>query len=139
MVTELRVNPMTVNNGLEIFLKDNNFSRMQFDVLRFMGRHPRARFSYFVIAMAVGNGGSRLGQALSDLINKDIISTEIDENGLVTYGLSGDIRTCIHVYDLADLDWSEASTLRKQLIEDTSDFNPLRDHLSRSIFHRHGA
>lgn len=139
MVIELKVNPMAVNNELETFLKDNNFNTTQFDILRFIGRHPRARFSYFVIAMAVGNGSSRLGEALSDLIDKDIISTEIDENGLATYGLYGDIRTCMYIYDLASLDWSEANALRKQLIEDTPDFDPLRANLSRSIFHRYSA
>jgi hypothetical protein len=117
MVTMYKVKPM-VNDDLQSFLEDTGCSRMQFEILRFMGKHPRAKFSLYVIARAMGTGGMVLGDALIGLIEKDIIVSLVDGNGLVTYCLSDHVEVYSYVYYLSALDWSEASCLKKRLKED---------------------
>jgi hypothetical protein len=117
MVTMYKVKPM-INDELQSFLEDTGCSRMQFEILRFMGKHPKARFSLYVIARAMGTGGTDLGNALIGLIEKDVLLTQVDDNGLTTYCLGADNETCRYIYRLADLDWSEAMALKKQLKED---------------------
>jgi len=117
MVTMYNVKPM-VSDDLQSFLEDTGCSRMQFEILRFAAKHPKAKFSYYVIARAMGSAGSDLGNALIGLIEKDILLSRVDDNGLTTYYLGADNETCGHIYRLADLDWSEAASLKKQLTED---------------------
>ncbi|MBN1375471.1 MAG: hypothetical protein JXA01_04890 [Dehalococcoidia bacterium] len=132
MSTELEVKPI-FSNDLKSFLINNGYSRMQFDILRFMGRHPRASLSYFVIARAMGTGGSALAEALNILINNNIIVTEIDKNGLATYSLYGDASNSEDIYALAMLDWSEAMSLRNHLDEDIASDDQCGNCLINSI------
>lgn len=117
MVTMYKVKPM-VNDDLQSFLEDNGCSRMQFEILRFMGKHPKAKFSLYVIARAMGTGGNDLGNALISLIEKDIIVTLLDGNGLITYCLSDHVEVYSYIYYLSALDWGEAASVKKQLKED---------------------
>ncbi len=112
-----KVQPM-VNDDLRSFLENTGCSRMQFEILRFMGKHSKTKFSFFVIARAMGTGGIVLGDALIGLIEKDILLAQVDENGLTTYCLGADHATCGYIHLLAALDWSEAMALKKQLKED---------------------
>jgi hypothetical protein len=114
MVIDCKLNPM-VRNGLVSFMRDNNLSSMQFELLRFVGRHPRAKLSFYVMAKAVGTAGVQLGNALVGLIQNDIIMAEITEHGLSTYYLSGNSTIERYVRELAGLDWSEALSLKKRL------------------------
>jgi len=117
MVTMYKVKPM-INDELQSFLEDTGCSRMQFEILRFMGKHPKAKFSLYVIARAMGTGGTDLGNALIGLIERDVLLARADDNSLTTYCLGADNETCGYIYRLADLDWSEAMALKKQLKED---------------------
>ncbi len=114
MVIDCKINPM-VRNGLLSFVRENNLSSMQFELLRFVGRHPRAKLSFYVIAKALGTAGVELGNALVGLIQNDIMMAEINENGLSTYYLSGNSTIEMNVRELAALDWSEALSLKKRL------------------------
>lgn len=117
MVTMYKIKSMS-NNELQSFLEDTGCNSMQFEILRFMGKHPKAKFSLYVIASAMGTGGTDLGNALTGLIEKDVLLARVDDNGLTTYCLGADNETCGYIYRLADLDWSEAMALKKQLNED---------------------
>jgi hypothetical protein len=114
MVMDCKINPM-VEGGLMSFVRDNNLSSMQFELLRFVGRHPRAKLSFYVIAKALGTAGVELGNALVGLIQNDILIAEINEHGLSTYSLSNNCRIETYVLELATLDWGEALNLRKRL------------------------
>ena len=117
MITMCKVKPI-VNDDLQSFLKDTDCNRMQFEILRFIGKHPKAKFSLYVIARAMGTGGTVLGDALIGLIEKDIIVSLLDGNGLITYCLSDHVEVYSYIYYLSALDWSEAASLKKQLKED---------------------
>ena len=67
MVTKHKTKPM-INDDLQSFLEDTGCSRMQFEILRFMGKHPKAKFSLHVISKAMGADGSGLKNALNSLI-----------------------------------------------------------------------
>jgi hypothetical protein len=84
-------------------------------LLRFVGRHPKAKLSFYVIAKALGTAGVELGNALVGLIQNDIMMAEINEHGLSTYYLSGNGRIEKCVRELAALDWSEALSLKRRL------------------------
>jgi hypothetical protein len=105
----------TVNDGLKSFLEDMSCNAMQFELLRFLGRHPKAKFSLYVIARAMGTGGTDLGDAILALIDRSILLEQTEDSGLTTYSLCGDSRSKGLIYLLANLDWSEASALKKLL------------------------
>ena len=115
MVTECKVKSM-VNNDLLSFLTDNDCSEMQFEMLRFIGRHPKAKLSFHVIAKALGTASTELGNALMALVQNDILIAEINENGLSTYSLSDNSKIAAYVRELAALDWSEAMALKRLLV-----------------------
>jgi len=116
MVTMCQEKSM-ITNDLQSFFTNTGLSSMQFDILRFIGRHPRARFSFFTIARAVGTGSPNLGEAVMGLIQKDMIIAQMDDNGLTTYSLSCNRSSCGYIYELAELDWSEAMSFRDQLLQ----------------------
>jgi hypothetical protein len=105
-----------VTNDLLSFLKNNNVNSMQFELIRFVVRHPKAKLSFYVIARALGTASTELGNALVALIEKDILIAEINENGLSTYSLSGSNKTDAYIRELAALDWSEAMGLKRLLV-----------------------
>ena len=117
MLAMCNVKPM-VNDDLQSFIEYIGCSSMQFEILRFIGKHPKAKFSLYVIARAMGTGGNNLGDALIGLIEKDVLLARVDDNGLTTYCLGANNETCGYIYRLATLDWGEAMALKKQLKED---------------------
>jgi hypothetical protein len=114
MVIDYKIGSM-VGHGLMSFVRENNLSSMQFELLRFVGRHPRAKLSFYVMAKALGTAGIDLGNALVGLIQHDILVAEINEHGLSTYSLSRNTAIDKYVKELAALDWSEALSLKKRL------------------------
>ena len=119
MVCNCKVNPM-INREMLEFLKASNIGSMQFELLRFIGQHPRAKLSFYVIARGLGSASIELGEALMALISKDILAAQYDENGLTTYSLSADRQTCEYICELANMDWIEAMSLRRQLAEESA-------------------
>lgn len=104
-----------VSNYLLSFLTDNECSQVEFDLLRFMGRHPRAKLSFYVITRAFRIAVIELGDALMALVERGLLVHWLDDKGLVTYSLSSDEKTCAYIRKLASLDWSEATKLKKEL------------------------
>jgi len=104
-----------VSADLLSFLADNKCNETEFDLLRFMGQHPRAKLSFYVITQAFRIGAIDLGNALMALVKKNILVHRLDGHGLVTYSLSADEKTRAHIHKLASLDWSKAMSLKKEL------------------------
>ncbi len=119
MVTNCQTKPMA-NSDLLSFLKVTGCNSMHFDLLRFVGRHPKARLSLYVLTRATGTRSITLGNAIIPLLEQDILVAQIDDNGLTTYSLSTSQKTCGYIYRLVNLDWSEARSLRRQLKDDVS-------------------
>ena len=97
------------------FLKDMGCSGMQLKLLRFWGRHPRAKLSLYTIARASDAARIDLRDAMADLVEKGILTVQHNDNGLTTYALTGDQRTQEHIDELASLGRSEAISLEKQM------------------------
>jgi hypothetical protein len=104
-----------VNGDLLSFLADNKCGEIEFDLLRFMGQHPRAKLSFYVITQAFRIATIDLGNALMALVKKGILAHRLDGHGLVTYSLSPDEKTSAHIRELSSLDWSVAMALKKEL------------------------
>ena len=118
MVTECKAKS-TVNNDLLSFLTDNECSEIEFDLLRLMGRHPKAKLSFHVIIRSFRIADADLGNALIALVERDILMRRLDGNGLVTYSLSADEKIRAHIHKLASLDWTAAMALKKELKANT--------------------
>jgi hypothetical protein len=118
MVTECGINRM-VNYDLLLFLKDIDCSDMQFKLLCFWGRHPKAKLSLYTIARALDAARVDLRDAIAALLEKDILIAQDNGDGLTTYTLSDNQQTREYIGELAKLDWSGAVNLRKQLKEET--------------------
>jgi hypothetical protein len=104
-----------VSGDLLSFLADNKCSEIELDLLRFMGRHPKAKLSFYVITQAFRISAIDLGNAVMALVEKGIMVHRLDGNGLVTYSLSADERIRAYIHELASLDWSVAMALKKEL------------------------
>ena len=109
----------TTNYDLLSFLKDIGCSGMQFKLLCFWGRHPRARLSLYTIARALDAARLDLRDAITALLEKGILTAQHNGDGLTTYTLSDNQRAQECIDELAKLDWSGALNLRKQLKEET--------------------
>jgi hypothetical protein len=117
ITTNYKASIMTGSDLLS-FLRDINCNSMQFEMLRYVGRHPRAKLSFYVIAKALGTASTELGDALMALIQKDMLVAQLDDNGVTTYSLSAGRKICNRVCELAALDWSEAMSLKRKLIKE---------------------
>jgi hypothetical protein len=117
MVIDCRVKPK-VNYDLLCFLTDAGCSGMQFKLLCFWSRHPRAELSLYTIARALDTTRIDLRDAIAALLGKGIITAEHNGDSLTTYALSDGKLTQECIYELAKLDWSEATNLEKQLKEE---------------------
>lgn len=106
-----------VKGGLLSFLSDNKCGEIEFDLLRFMGQHPKAKLSFYVITQAFRISAIDLGNAVMALVEKGIMVHRLNGNGLVTYSLSADERTRAYIHELSSLDWSVAMSLKKELKE----------------------
>ena len=88
---------------------------LELRLLRFWGRHPRAKLSLYTIAGALGAARLDLRQAIAILAEKGILKAQHNSNGLTTYSLSDDRQTQEYLEELAGLDWGETKILEKQL------------------------
>ena len=116
MVIDCRINRIA-NYELLSFLNDIGCSGMQFQLLRFWGRHPRAKLSLYAIAYALDAAKISLRLAIKSLVEKGILFVQHSGNGLTTYALNNDQRTQKYIDELAKLDWDEAKKMANQLKE----------------------
>ena len=104
-----------VDGNLLSFLADNECSQVEFDLLRFIGRHPKAKLSFHAITRAFRMAATDLGNVLMALVERGILVHHLDDNGLVTYSLSADKKTRAYIQELASLEWSVAMAMKKEL------------------------
>lgn len=103
------------NSKLLHFLKENNHSNIELQLIRFWSRHPRAKLSLCAIACALDMAKINLRDAIKALVVKGILQEQNNGNGLVTYSLSdrAEVQECIE--ELNKLDWREVRILERQL------------------------
>lgn len=93
----------------------NSGTGLELRLLRFWGRHPRAKLSLYTIAGALGTARTNLRQAIATLAAEGILKEQHNRNGLTTYSLNSDRETQNYIEELANLDWGEIRILEKQL------------------------
>jgi predicted DNA-binding transcriptional regulator len=108
-----------MNNDLFIFLKDIGCSDMQFQLLCFWGRHPKAKLTLKTVAIALDASKNSVRDAIAALVEKGILVAQHNGNGLTTYALSGDERTQRCIDELAKLDWSSIKNIEVELKKET--------------------
>jgi hypothetical protein len=104
-----------VNNDILSFLKGIGYSDMQFELLYFFSRHPRAKLSLYTIAGTLDAAKIDLRDTIADLVEKGILTAQHNGDSLTTYALTGDRRIQEYINGLANLDWSKTTSLEKQL------------------------
>jgi predicted DNA-binding transcriptional regulator len=118
MITDYRINRM-VHYDLLLFLKDINCTGMQFKLLCFWGRHPKAKLSLYTIARALDTSATNLRDAITSLVEKGILMARHSDSGLTTYTLS-EQGTKEYIDELGSLDWNKTMNLAKQLNEEAA-------------------
>jgi hypothetical protein len=103
-----------ISDNLESFLKTIDCSDMQFKLLNFWARHPRAKLSLYTMAQAMSTTKVNLRDEIEALVDKGMLSTQRNENGLTTYSFSQPEAQSF-MDDLSKLDWAEAIRLGNQL------------------------
>ena len=105
-----------VDYDLLSFLKDMNCTSIQFKLLCFWGRHPKAKLSLYTIARALDTSAINLRNAIANLVEKGILAAQDNNDGLTIYALD-DQRTKEYIDELGGLDWNKTMSLEKQLKE----------------------
>ena len=113
MVTDCRIS-RPVDYGLLSFLKDINCTGMQFKLLCFWGRHPRAKLSLYTIASALDTSATNLRGSITSLVGKGILTAQRNNDGLTTYALS-EQKAQEYIDKLGSLDWNQTMNLGMQL------------------------
>jgi predicted DNA-binding transcriptional regulator len=104
----------TAHYDLLPFLKDINCTSMQFKLLCFWGRHPKAKLSLYTIARALDTSALSLRDVLTSLVAKGILIAQHNNDDLVIYALS-DQQTQEYIGELGSLDWNQTVNLERQL------------------------
>jgi len=113
MVTDCRISQL-VDYSLLSFLKDINCTGMQFKLLCFWGRHPKAKLSLYTIASALDTSATNLRGAITNLVGKGILTAQHNNDGLTTYALS-EQGAQEYIDKLGSLDWNQTMNLERQL------------------------
>jgi len=117
MVTDSGVGKIAGYDMLS-FLEDINCTGMQFKLLRFWARHPRAKLSLYTIASAMNTSAIGLRDAITSLVENGIITAHHNNHGLTTYALS-EQGAQEYIDGLGSLDMHQTKTLERQLKEKT--------------------
>jgi predicted DNA-binding transcriptional regulator len=117
MVTDCRIS-QPVDYSLLSFLKDINCTSMQFKLLCFWGRHPKAKLSLYTIASALDTSATNLRAAITNLVGKGILTAQHNNDGLTTYALS-EQGAQEYIDKLGSLDWNQTMNLGRQLKKET--------------------
>jgi predicted DNA-binding transcriptional regulator len=117
MVIDCRTR-LTVHYDLLSFLKDINCTSMQFKLLCFWGRHPKAKLSLYTIVRALDTSTINLRDAIANLVAKGILTAQHNNDDLITYALS-EQGTQEYIDELGSLDWNQTMNLERQLKKET--------------------
>lgn len=104
---------LTADPDLVAFLKQTGCNDLQFKLLCFWSRHPKAKLGIYSIAKALNTPLHSLTNAIAALVKKGMI-THYYSNGLTTYAIA-DQPGLEYINELTKLDWSEMVRLGKQL------------------------
>lgn len=103
-----------IDYDLLSFLKGISCTHMQFMILCYWGRHSKTKLSLYTIARALDVSAIKLRDAITNLVEKGILTTQHNNDGLTTYALSAhQIRE--YIDELGRLDWNQTMNLRRQL------------------------
>ena len=108
----------TLHYDLLSSLKDMGCTDMEFKLLCFWGRHRRAKLSLYTIAGALNTSATGLRDAITNLVEKGILTAQHDHYGLTTYALS-EQGAREYIDELGSLDWNQTKNLGRQLKEKT--------------------
>ena len=117
MVTDSRIGRI-VDYDMLSFLKGINCTGMQFKLLRFWVRHPKAKLSLYTMARALDTSAISLRDAITNLVEKGILTAQHNNHGLTTYALS-EHGAQEYIDELGSLDMHQTKTLERQLKEKT--------------------
>jgi predicted DNA-binding transcriptional regulator len=117
MVTDSRIGRIVGYDVLS-FLKGIDCTGMQFKLLRFWVRHPKAKLSLYTIAKALDTSAINLRDAIANLVEKGILTAQHNNHGLTTYALS-EQGAQGYIDELGSLDMHQTKTLERQLKEKT--------------------
>ena len=95
-------------------LKNIGCTDMQFKLLCFWGRHRKAKLSLYTIAGALDISAINLRDAITNLVEKGILTAQHDDYGLTTYALS-EQGAREYIDELGSLDWNQTMNLGSQL------------------------
>lgn len=115
MVTDDRIEQITGYDMLSS-LEDINCTGMQFKLLRFWVRHPRAKLSLYTMARALNTSAIGLRDAITNLVEKGILTAQHNNHGLTTYALSEN-GAQEYIDELSSLDMHQTKTLERRLKE----------------------
>ena len=115
MVTDDRISRIAGYDILS-FLEDINCTDMQFKLLRFWTRHPKAKLSLYTIARALNTSAIGLRDAITNLVEKGILTAQHNNHGLTTYALS-EQGAREYIDELGSLDMHQTKHLERQLKE----------------------
>ena len=113
MLTERATVPVA-NYDLLWFLVNHGYDDIQFKLICFWGRHPKAKLSLYTISHALDTSSIVLKDALDLLVDQGILTRLEDSNGLTTYS-SAESQSYWPIEAIAKLDLGEIIELRKQL------------------------
>ena len=104
----MTVSDIAILEKLHQFIKEYADSYCCLELLRFFGRHPRARFSRLAVVNALNVNGRRpnIEKALKHLIDKGVLKIYI-ENNICLYSLTEDESLSSLASYLAKLDWHQ--------------------------------
>ena len=103
------------SNKIFGFLQEKGVTKPELRLIIFWARHPHAKLSLYTIASALDTAKFNLREAISSLVEKNILSEQHNNNDLVTYYLNNDWDTKEFMEELSHMDWNQLKTLERQL------------------------
>ena len=98
-----------INSDLLVFLKGLRCSELQFKLLCFLSRHPRAQLSFNTFLHSLKVSKNNLLESITALMDKGVIITRPRNNGLVTYSLAQQYQE--YMGEIAKLDLNSRRTV----------------------------
>jgi predicted RNA-binding Zn ribbon-like protein len=103
------------NSKVFDFLKENDFDKLELQLLVFWAKHPNAKLSLYSITSALDTAKLNLREAIYSLVRKNILLEQHNQNDLTTYALNGDWTIREFIEELSRMDWNQLRILQKQL------------------------
>ena len=102
-----------VEDKLSKMVKEYGEDHCSLELLKFLGRHPHARFSRMAIAHSIDAQRLNIDRPLKQLITAGLVRMNI-ENDQPVYALTEDQPLCDLVMQLVSLDWYKWQTMLRR-------------------------